>query len=101
MLIFAHYSLKKYYMLPKLFPCILELTILNDTGEFIVEKSHKINNNYEFNKKVTYLKNIYGLNNKYYQIHIRKESKVADLIRENSNMDIDIIIERDIYRNKI
>jgi hypothetical protein len=88
-------------MLPSLFPCILDLTILNDNGEFFVEKSYKIITKYELNKKVTMLKNIYALHNRYYQIHIRKESKVADLIRENSDMDIDIFIERDIYRNKI
>jgi hypothetical protein len=86
-------------MLTKLFPCILELSILDEHDEYFVEKSYKIDNNYELNKKVTYLKNIYALHNKYYQIHIRKESKVADLIRENSDMELDIIIERDIYRN--
>ncbi len=88
-------------MLPKLFPCILDLTILDDNGELFVVSSNKVNNNYEYNKKVNYLKKIYALHNRSYQFYIRKESKVADLIRENSSLELDIIIERDIYRNKI
>lgn len=88
-------------MLPSLYPCILELTILDEYGEYFVVKSFDIKTKYEFNKKVAYLKNIYALHNRNYQIYMRKESKVANLIKENSDTDIDIIIEREIYRNKI
>jgi pSer/pThr/pTyr-binding forkhead associated (FHA) protein len=77
----------------KMFPCVLELHLLNKDGDYIKFADYNVINSYTLNKIRENLKKKYALHNKDYRMYIVTPSKANDLIATKSNNELDKLIE--------
>lgn len=83
-----------------MFPCSLNLYVGDKFSDFTNVHSLLIRSNKLLYLKVEWFKNTYALHRKNYKMYITIPSKVNELIRKNSNLEIDKQVERDFYRTK-
>ena len=76
-----------------MFPCVLELHLLNKDGDYIKFADYNVINSYTLNKIRENLKKKYALHNKDYRMYIVTPSKANDLIATKSNNELDKLIE--------
>jgi hypothetical protein len=77
----------------KMFPCVLELHLLNKDGDYVLATNYNVLNSYSLNKLRESLKKKYALKNKDYRMYIITPSKANDLIATKSNNELDKLIE--------
>ena len=77
----------------RVFPCVLELHLLNKDGDYIKFADYNVINSYTLNKIRENLKKKYALHNKDYSMYIVTPSKANDLIATKSNNELDKLIE--------
>jgi hypothetical protein len=77
----------------KLFPCVLELHLLNKDGDYIKVANYNVLNSYSLNKLRESLKMKYALHNKDYRMYIVTPSKANDLIATKTNHELDKLIK--------
>lgn len=76
-----------------MFPCVLELHLLNKDGDYVLATNYNVLNSYSLNKLRESLKKKYALKNKDYRMYIITPSKANDLIATKSNNELDKLIE--------
>jgi hypothetical protein len=77
----------------RVFPCVLELHLLNKDGDFVKTLNYNVPNSYTLNKLRESLKKKYALHNKDYRMYIVTPSKANDLIATKTNNELDKLIE--------
>jgi hypothetical protein len=77
----------------RVFPCVLELHLLNKDGDFVKTLNYNVRNSYTLNQLRESLKKKYALHNKDYRMYIITPSKANDLIATKTNNELDKLIE--------
>jgi len=83
-----------------MFPCSLNLYVDDKFNNFVNVHSLQVKNNKQLYLKIEWFKSTYALKRKNYKMYITIPSKVNELIRKNSNLELDSLVERDVYRTK-